>query len=165
MSIYEFLERLDADPFDPALTALFLGKDAGPARQRQENDPVANPMAEDVPAVALADIAIIRHDRSGAQATLADVVKIPAGYVEKDCSGSAAMQYLEDILAEYAKEHFDAEHIVVWNDLFSLPADYLASRNVFIKPVDTMLTLEVGMDQEIGIVRRGDGPRNRLTHA
>ena len=26
MSIYEFLERLDADPFDPELLALFLGK-------------------------------------------------------------------------------------------------------------------------------------------
>lgn len=26
MSIYEFLERLEADPFDPALDALFLGK-------------------------------------------------------------------------------------------------------------------------------------------
>lgn len=39
MSIYEFLERLDPDPFDPALTALFLGKDAKPSRQRQENDP------------------------------------------------------------------------------------------------------------------------------
>ena len=24
MSIWEFLQRLDADPFDPALTALFL---------------------------------------------------------------------------------------------------------------------------------------------
>lgn len=26
MSIYEFLERLEADPFDPELDALFLGK-------------------------------------------------------------------------------------------------------------------------------------------
>ena len=26
MSIYEFLERLDKDPFDPELIALFLGK-------------------------------------------------------------------------------------------------------------------------------------------
>ena len=143
MSIHEFLERLDADPFDPALTALFLGKDAKPARQRQENDPPQD--------VALAEIAIIRHDRSGVQAPFVDVVRIPAEYVEKDCSGSAAMQYLEDILAEYAKERFGAEHIVVWNDFFSLPADYLASKNIFIKPVDTMLTLEVGMDQEIGI--------------
>ena len=25
MSIYEFLERLEADPFDPELTALILG--------------------------------------------------------------------------------------------------------------------------------------------
>lgn len=26
MSIYEFLERLEKDPFDPELTALFLGE-------------------------------------------------------------------------------------------------------------------------------------------
>lgn len=26
MSIYEFLERLENDPFDPALDALFLGE-------------------------------------------------------------------------------------------------------------------------------------------
>lgn len=26
MSIYEFLERLEKDPFDPGLNALFLGK-------------------------------------------------------------------------------------------------------------------------------------------
>ena len=107
-------------------------------------------MNENAPAIDLADTMIIRRDASGAQAPLADIVGIPAGYVEKDCSGSAAMQYLEDVLAEYAKERFDAERIAVWNDLFSLPADYLASRNVFIEPVDTMLTLEVGMDQEIG---------------
>ena len=107
------------------------------------------PTDRNAPAITLADITLIRHDRSGAQAPFADVIKIPAGYVEKDCSGSAAMQYLEDVLAEYAKEHFDAERTVVWNDLFSLPADYLASKNIFIEPVDTMLTLEVGMDQEI----------------
>ena len=108
-------------------------------------------MNENAPAIDLAKIAIIRHDRSGAQAPFADVVRIPTGYVEKDCSSSAAMQYLEDVLAEYAKEHFAAERIVVWNDLFSLPADYLASKNIFIEPVDTMLTLEVGMDLEINI--------------
>ena len=108
-------------------------------------------MNENAPAIDLAKIAIIRHDRSGAQAPFADVVGIPAGYVEKDCSGSAAMKYLEDVLAEYAKGHFDAERTVVWNDLFSLPEDYLASKNIFIEPVDKMLTLEVGMDQEIGI--------------
>ena len=108
-------------------------------------------MNGNAPAIDLAKIAIIRHDRSGAQAPFADIVRIPAGYVEKDCSGSAAMQYLEDVVTEYAKERFDAERIAVWNDLFLLPADYLASKNVFIEPVDTMLTLEVGMDQEIGI--------------
>ena len=42
MSIYEFLERLDADPFDPALTALFLGSGTEPAQQRQEKDPPQN---------------------------------------------------------------------------------------------------------------------------
>lgn len=30
MSLYEFLERLEADPFDPALTELFLGKQPQP---------------------------------------------------------------------------------------------------------------------------------------
>ena len=39
MSIYEFLKRLDADPFDPALTALFLGDSAKPAQHGQEDDP------------------------------------------------------------------------------------------------------------------------------
>ena len=107
-------------------------------------------MNENAPAFALADIAIIRRDRSGAQAPFADVVSIPAGYVEKDLSGGAAMRYLEDVMAEYARERFDAGRIAVWNDLFSLPEDYLASKNVFIYPVDATLTLEVGMDQEIG---------------
>ena len=108
------------------------------------------PMTE-APSFDLADIAIIRHDRNGAQAPFADVVSIPAGYVEKDLSGSAAMRYLEGIVTEYAKEHSGPERIAVWNDLFSLPEDYLASKNVFIYPVDATLTLEVGMDQEIGI--------------
>ena len=107
-------------------------------------------MNENAPAFALADIAIIRRDRSGAQAPFADVVSIPAGYVEKDLSGSAAMRYLEDVVAKYAKEHSGAERIPVWNDLFSLPEDYLASKNVFIYPVDATLMLEVGMDPEIG---------------
>ena len=112
--------------------------------------PSADPMNGNAPAIDLAKIAIIRHDRSGAQAPFADVVRIPAGYVEKDCSGSAAMRYLEDVMMEYTKARYDTKHIAVWNDLFSLHADYLASKNVFIEPVDTMLTLEVGMDQEIG---------------
>ena len=48
MSIYEFLERLDADPFDPALTALFLGKGAKPAQEeREENPPQNSPTAAD----------------------------------------------------------------------------------------------------------------------
>ena len=111
---------------------------------------IHNTANENAPAVALAEITIIRHDRSGAQAPLADVVRIPAGYVEKDCSGSAAMQYLEDALAEYAEKRFEDGRTDVWNDLFSLPADYLASKDISIGPVDTMLTLEVGMDQEIG---------------
>ena len=111
----------------------------------------AEPTDRNTPAITLADITLIRHDRNGTQAPLADIVKIPAGYVEKDCSDSAAMQYLEHVLAEYAKEHVDAERTVVWDDLFSLPANYLASKNIFIEPVDTMLTLEVGMDQEIGM--------------
>lgn len=34
MSIYEFLERLEADPFDPELDALFLG--AEPADRPEE---------------------------------------------------------------------------------------------------------------------------------
>lgn len=38
MSIYEFLERLDADPFDPALTTLFLGNGTEPAQQRQREE-------------------------------------------------------------------------------------------------------------------------------
>ena len=113
--------------------------------------PPAKPTDRNAPAIALADITLIRHDRNGAQAPFADVVRIPAGYVEKDCSGSAAMQYLEDVLAEYAKEHFDAKRTVVWNDLFLLPASYLASKNIFIEPIDTMLALEVGIDQEINI--------------
>ena len=113
--------------------------------------PAADPTDGNAPAITLADITLIRHDRSGAQAPFADVVKIPAGYVEKDCSGSAAIRYLEDAIAEYAKKHFAAKRTVVWNDLFLLPADYLASKNIFIEPVDTMLTLEVGMNQEIGI--------------
>ena len=108
------------------------------------------PMTE-APSFDLADIAIIRHDRNGAQAPFADVVSIPAGYVEDDLSGSTAMRYLEGIVTEYAKSHFDPERIAVWNDLFSLPEDYLASKNVFIYPVDATLMLEVGMDQEIGI--------------
>ena len=107
-------------------------------------------MNENAPAFALADIAIISRDRSGAQAPFVDVVSIPAGYVEDDLSGSAAMRYLEGVVTEYAKAHFTPERIAVWNDLFSLPEDYLASKNVFIYPVDTTLAFEVGMDQEIG---------------
>ena len=38
MSLYEFLERMDADPFDPALTALFLGKDTEPAQQTRSRE-------------------------------------------------------------------------------------------------------------------------------
>ena len=38
MSLYEFFERMDSDPFDPALTALFLCKDAEPARQAQSRE-------------------------------------------------------------------------------------------------------------------------------
>ena len=113
--------------------------------------PIAKAADGNVPTITLADITLIRHDRNGAQAPLVDIVKIPAGYVEKDCSGSAAMRYLEDAIAEYAKGHFAAKRTVVWNDLFLLPEDYLASKNVFIYPVDATLTLEVGMDQEIGI--------------
>jgi len=40
MSIYDFLERLETDPWDPALTALFLGGDPNPG-----NDP--EPQKED----------------------------------------------------------------------------------------------------------------------
>lgn len=48
MSIYEFLERLDADPFDPALTALFLGNGTEPTQQRREKNPPQNvPTASD----------------------------------------------------------------------------------------------------------------------
>lgn len=35
MTIYEFLQRLDADPFDAELTALFIGDDA---KNMSEND-------------------------------------------------------------------------------------------------------------------------------
>lgn len=38
MSIYEFLERLDADPFDPALTTPFLGNSTEPGQQRQREE-------------------------------------------------------------------------------------------------------------------------------
>ena len=48
MSIYEFLKRLDADPFDPVLTALFLGNGTEPAQQMREKDPPQNvPTAAD----------------------------------------------------------------------------------------------------------------------
>ena len=33
MSVFEFLQRLDADPFDPALSALFLGGETGQAKR------------------------------------------------------------------------------------------------------------------------------------
>ena len=72
----------------------------------------------------LAEITIIRHDSNGAQPPYIDIVRIPAEYIEKDRSGSAAMQYLEDALAEYSKEHSDTDRIPIWNDLFSLPEDY-----------------------------------------
>ena len=44
MSIYDFLERLETDPWDPALTALFLGGDPAPAGG---NDPETETEKED----------------------------------------------------------------------------------------------------------------------
>ena len=38
MSLWDFLERLEADPFDPELTALFLGKP-----QKAETEPAERP--------------------------------------------------------------------------------------------------------------------------
>lgn len=36
MSIYEFLGRLEKDPFDPDLTALFIGMEEKESEQKEE---------------------------------------------------------------------------------------------------------------------------------
>lgn len=105
-----------------------------------------NPIERDVD---LAKVLVIRHDRNGAQAPLVDAVKIPAEYVNRDCAGGSAVQYLEDVVREYAAEHPDERDVWTWNDLFTLPDDFLTAKNVVIEPVETMVTMEVGMDEEI----------------
>ena len=94
-------------------------------------------------------IAIIRTDNSGCQPPFIDVVSIPAEFVDGDPTGCNAMSFLERVIADYLKEHPDWKDEPTWDDFFTIPDEWLAERNIDIKPVDVPVTLEVGMDEEV----------------
>ena len=102
----------------------------------------------------LTDVIVIRHDRNGAQAPLVDVVRVPSEYVNKDCSGCAATDYLTRVVLDFANTPAGAKlredgREPTWNDLFTIPASFLHERHVEIAPVEAYATVEVGMDEEV----------------
>lgn len=94
------------------------------------------------------DVCLIRTDFNGNEPDLVDVITLPSDAVQGNDPVRAAESCIRRITSEYAKAQNITEPICP-GDFLSIPSDILASYGVTVRPVDTALTLTLGMDVDL----------------
>lgn len=103
------------------------------------------------------NITVTRIDRNGSQGTLTDILSVPSFLVNSDCTGKAVKRFFRQIAEDFVDTYGEAQDVfpffkdgvLDWNSFFNLPSEWLAGYGVIITPVDTYLSLDAGMDENL----------------
>lgn len=103
------------------------------------------------------NVTVTRIDRNGSQGTLTDILSVPSFLVNSDCTGKAVKRLFRQIAEDFVDTYGEAQDVfpffkdgvLDWNSFFKLPSEWLAGYGVTITPIDTYLSLDAGMDENL----------------